>query len=88
MLAFGLHSGFEGARGMMNRLRLIARAVSLGDAETLICHPASLMRARDAVREDERHFEGGLGGLIRLSAGLEEPEDLIGDLKQALEGSA
>src|SRR3954465_341788 len=46
MLSFGLRSGFEGARQMLDRLHLISRAVSLGDAESLIMHPASLTRAR------------------------------------------
>jgi methionine-gamma-lyase len=84
MLAFGLHTGFDGARRMLDRLRLFGRAVSLGDAESLIMHPASLMRARQAVRPEARLAEGVSDDLIRLSAGLEDTEDLLEDLRQAL----
>lgn len=85
MMAFGLHAGFEGARTMMNRLGIISRAVSLGDAESLINHPASLSRARSPVRDDEHLVEGVGDDLIRLSVGLEDAEDLVADLRQALE---
>jgi methionine-gamma-lyase len=85
MLAFGLHAGFEGARAMMDRLRLVTRAVSLGDADSLIYHPASLTRARQTIRTDA-HLADGVGDdLIRLSAGLEDADDLIADLRQALQ---
>ncbi|ANP91729.1 hypothetical protein BA011_36870 (plasmid) [Rhizobium leguminosarum] len=85
MLAFGLHAGYEGARSMMNRLGLITRAVSLGDADSLICHPASLIRARQPIRKDAHLVEGVGDDLIRLSVGLEDAEDIIADLRQALE---
>ncbi|MBZ9993987.1 trans-sulfuration enzyme family protein [Mesorhizobium sp. BH1-1-4] len=85
MLAFGLHSGFDGARQMMNRLKLITRAVSLGDAESLIYHPASLTGARKAIRQDA-HLADGVGeDLMRLSVGLEDAADLIADLRQGLD---
>ena len=85
MLAFGLHSGFDGARQMMNRLKLITRAVSLGDADSLIYHPASLTRARKAIRKDA-HLADGVGeDLMRLSVGLEDAADLIADLRQGLD---
>lgn len=85
MLAFGLHAGFEGARKMMDRLQLLTRAVSLGDADSLICHPASLMRARQSIRKDA-HLAAGVGeDLIRLSVGLEDVSDLMADVRQALQ---
>ncbi|PZV34857.1 trans-sulfuration enzyme family protein [Mesorhizobium kowhaii] len=85
MLAFGLHAGFEGARAMMDRLHLITRAVSLGDADSLIYHPASLTRARKSIRKDA-HLADGVGeDLMRLSVGLEDAGDLIADLRQALD---
>lgn len=85
MLAFGLHTGFDGARQMMNRLKLITRAVSLGDADSLIYHPASLTRARKAIRKDS-HLADGVGeDLMRLSVGLEDAADLIADLRQGLD---
>lgn len=87
MLAFGLHAGLEGARRMMDRLEIVTRAVSLGDADSLICHPASLTRARMHIRQDA-HLAAGVGeDLVRLSVGLEDAEDLIGDLAQALEAA-
>ncbi|RNJ42503.1 methionine gamma-lyase [Mesorhizobium erdmanii] len=85
MLAFGLHAGFEGARRMMDRLNLITRAVSLGDADSLIYHPASLTRARKSIRKDAHLAEGVGEDLMRLSVGLEDADDLIADLRQALD---
>lgn len=87
MLAFGLHAGFEGARRFMDRLSLFGRAVSLGDAESLVMHPASLSRARRALRP-EAHLTEGVGeDLIRLSVGLEEVDDLLDDLRHGLAGA-
>ncbi|MBR0652070.1 PLP-dependent transferase [Roseomonas terrae] len=86
MLAFGLHTGFDGARRLMDRLSLFGRAVSLGDAESLIMHPASLNRARRSIHP-EAHLADGVGeDLIRLSAGLEDAADLLDDLFQGLDG--
>ncbi|WP_246526559.1 trans-sulfuration enzyme family protein [Plastoroseomonas hellenica] len=84
MLALGLHAGFDGARRFMDRLSLFGRAVSLGDAESLIMHPASLNRARRAIRPEAHLAEGVGDDLIRLSVGLEDAGDLIEDLRQAL----
>jgi methionine-gamma-lyase len=85
IMAFGLHTGFEGGRRMMNQLRLITRAVSLGDTHSLIYHPASLTRARKSIRKDA-HLADGIGEeLMRLSVGLEDADDLIADLRQALD---
>lgn len=84
MLAFGLHAGFDGARTMLDRLQLLTRAVSLGDADSLIYHPASITRARQAIRKDA-HMVSGVGeDVIRLSVGLEDVGDLMADLNQAL----
>ncbi len=84
MMAFGLKSGFEGARRMMNGVSLIARAVSLGDVESLIMHPASLMHARRKVRPEAKMAPDVGEDLIRLSVGLEDVGDLIDDLRHAL----
>jgi len=86
IMSFALKSGFEGARRMMDRLRLIARGVSLGDAESLIMHPGSLTRARQRTRPAARLATGVSEDLIRLSVGLEDVEDLMDDLHQALSG--
>lgn len=84
IMSFGLRSGFEGARRLMNKLELATRAVSLGDAETLIMHPASIVEARKAVRP-EAHLTSGVGeDLVRLSVGIEDVGDLLSDFEQAL----
>jgi len=83
MIAFELTGGLEAGRAMMNRLGLIRRAVSLGDAETLIQHPASMTHSTYTPQERAAH--GIAEGLIRLSVGLEEVEDIAADLSQALD---
>jgi methionine-gamma-lyase len=82
MIAFELDGGYEAGIAMMNKLQLIRRAVSLGDAETLIQHPASMTHS--TYSREERLAHGISDGLVRLSAGLEDVEDLIGDLEGAL----
>lgn len=86
MMSFGLKAGFEGARKMMDRLALITRAVSLGDAESLIMHPGSLTKARQKTYPTAKLAFGVTEDLIRLSVGLEDAEDLLADLEQALQG--
>ena len=82
MIAFELNGGMAAGRRMMNGLRMIARAVSLGDAETLIQHPASMTHSTYSPEERAAH---GIGdGLIRLSVGLEDAGDIIDDLDGAL----
>lgn len=85
MMSFELHSGMDGAVAMIDRLKLISRAISLGDSESLITHPGSLLKARQKLYPAETPRAGVNMDLIRLSVGLEDPEDLIADLKQALD---
>ena len=66
----------------MNRLDLITRAVSLGDAETLVQHPASMTHS--TYTPEERAEHGISEGLVRLSIGLEGLDDILDDLMQAL----
>lgn len=82
MIAFELKGGYASGIAMMNRLQLIRRAVSLGDAETLIQHPASMTHSTYSREEREAH--GISEGLVRISVGLEDVSDLIADLHQAL----
>jgi methionine-gamma-lyase len=86
MMSFGLRASFEGARRIMGRLHLIVRAVSLGDAESLIMHPASLTRARQKTRPEAKLATGVGEDLVRMSIGLEDADDLLDDLEQALRG--
>ncbi|MEP4979460.1 methionine gamma-lyase [Ascidiaceihabitans sp.] len=82
MIAFELTGGKQGGIEMMNRLELISRAVSLGDAETLVQHPASMTHSTYSTEELAEH--GISEGLVRLSIGLEGVDDIIADLVQAL----
>ena len=82
MTAFEVKGGLAAGKQVMNRLGLIHRAVSLGDAETLIQHPASMTHA--TYTPEERAAHGISEGLIRISAGLEDVDDLLADLEQAL----
>ena len=82
MIALELKGGHEAAVRMLNKLKLAKLAVSLGDAETLIQHPASMTHS--VYTAEERAEHGISEGLVRISAGLEAVEDIIADLKQAL----
>jgi len=81
MIAFELKGGLEAGRSLMDGLRMIARAVSLGDAETLIQHPASMTHSTYTPEERAAHDIGD--GLIRLSVGLEDVDDILADLDRA-----
>ena len=82
MLAFELKGGLAVGQRFMNALQLFTRAVSLGDAESLAQHPASMTHS--SYTPEERAAHGISEGLVRLSVGLEDIEDLIADLEQAL----
>ena len=81
--SFHLHGGEAEAFRMLDKLRLMKMAVSLGGSETLICHSASTTHY--AVAPEQRRAGGITDGTIRLSVGLEHVDDLIADLTQALD---
>ncbi len=81
MLSFDVGS-FEAARQVLNRFKLMTLAESLGGVETLVCHPATMTHA--SVPADRRAAIGITDSLIRISAGIEDIEDLREDLAQAL----
>jgi cystathionine gamma-synthase/methionine-gamma-lyase len=81
--SFHLHGGEAEAFRMLDRLKLLKLAVSLGGSETLICHSATTTHY--AVAPAQRLAGGITDGTIRLSVGLEHVDDLIADLTQALE---
>ena len=83
MLSFELRGGIEAGRKLMDNVRLCSLAVSLGATDTLIQHPASMTHA--CVPLEVRKRVGITDGLVRLSVGIEDPEDIIADLEQALE---
>jgi methionine-gamma-lyase len=83
MIAFELKDGIESGRRFMNALMLFARAVSLGDAESLAQHPASMTHSFYTPEQRSEHLIAE--GLVRLSVGLEDLDDLLADLRQALD---
>lgn len=82
MLSFEMKDGLHAGIRVMNRLRLCTRTVSLGTCDTLMCHPASMTHA--SVPREDRLKYGITDGLIRVSVGMENLQDIITDLSQAL----
>jgi methionine-gamma-lyase len=82
MISFEIKGGIDAGRKVMNSVNLCLLAVSLGDTETLIQHPASMTHS--PIPREERLKAGITDGLIRLSVGLEDPKDIIADLDQAI----
>ncbi|MCR5773626.1 MAG: PLP-dependent aspartate aminotransferase family protein [Lachnospiraceae bacterium] len=85
MISFVLKKAYD-HRKFFERLKIITLAESLGGVESLVCHPASMTHA--AIPAEVRKKVGIVDELIRLSVGIEDVEDLIDDLKQAIESSA
>lgn len=83
MISFSIKGGYEAGVAMMNNVKLALLAVSLGGVETLIQHPASMTHA--AMTSQAREESGITDGLVRFSVGIENVEDIIEDLEQALE---
>ena len=82
MLSFGVAGGFQAGRDLMNNVRLCSLAVSLGAVDTLVQHPASMTHAN--IPKNIREKTGITDDLVRLSVGIEDSEDIIADLDQAL----
>ena len=86
MISFELKGGMEAGRRLMNAVKVATLAVSLGGVETLIEHPASMTHA--GISPQDRRAAGFSDGLVRYSVGIEDVEDLIADLRQALDAVA
>jgi cystathionine beta-lyase/cystathionine gamma-synthase len=82
MVTFELKGGFDAAKKMLTQLKVITLAESLGGVKSLICHPGTMTHA--AIPREERLSRGLTDGMVRLSVGIEDVEDLIGDLERAL----
>jgi len=82
MISFGLKGGFEAGKKMMDHVKLALLAVSLGGIETLIQHPASMTHSK--LSKEAKDLAGITDGLVRLAVGIENVEDIISDLDQAL----
>ena len=85
MISFELSGGIPAGKHLMNNVKLCFLAESLGAVETMITHPATMTHAD--VPEEERHARGLTDGLVRLSVGIEDKDDIIEDLSQALENA-
>ena len=83
MISFGVKGGLEAGRKLMDNVHLATLAVSLGGVETLIQHPASMTHA--AVNKEDKLKAGITDDLVRFSVGIEDVNDIINDLEQALE---
>ncbi len=83
VLSFLVRGGTAAADGLINSLELISHLANVGDAKTLIIHPASTTHQQ--LTEEERRSSGVVSGLIRLSVGIENKDDIIADLQQGFE---
>lgn len=83
MIAFEVKGGIEAGKKLLNSLKMLVISVSLGDAETLIQHPASMTHS--PYTPEERKASNISEGLVRISVGLENVEDIIADLETALD---
>ncbi len=82
VLVFNFSEGFDPARKFIDRLQMLSISSNLGDTRTIVTHPASTTHSK--LTEDERLSVGITPGLVRISAGLEHIDDIIGDVEQAL----
>jgi methionine-gamma-lyase len=83
MISFELKGGLDAGKIVMNNVKMMLLAVSLGGIETLIQHPASMTHSK--IQADDRHKAGISDGLVRLSVGIETVSDILDDLAQALD---
>ena len=84
MVTFEVKGEEAGAMAFMDRLGMISLSSNLGDSRTIATHPASTTHSK--LSEEERRQAGITPGTIRMSVGLEDVEDIVGDVRQALEG--
>ncbi len=82
VLSFELKGGLEAGKKFINKLKMCVRAVSVGTADTLVSHPASM--SHSGMTREDRYASGITDGLIRMSVGLENGNDILQDLEQAL----
>ncbi|MCU6794204.1 MULTISPECIES: homocysteine synthase [Paenibacillus] len=85
IMTFGIKGGTEAGRGVINNVKLFSHLANVGDSKSLIIHPASTTHAQ--LKEQEQIAAGVSPGMIRLSIGTESIDDILYDLKQAIEAS-
>ena len=82
MVVFGINGGIEPCRKFIENLKMISHCANVGDAKTLAIHPASTTHSQMSLEELK---SSGLYDLIRLSIGIEHIDDILGDIRQALD---
>ncbi|AKK72982.1 O-succinylhomoserine sulfhydrylase [Chryseobacterium gallinarum] len=82
IVAFEIKGGIEGGRNFLNKIKMCSLSANLGDTRTIVTHPASTTHSK--LTDEERNEVGITAGLVRCSVGLENIDDIIADLKQAL----
>jgi O-acetylhomoserine (thiol)-lyase len=85
VFSFGVKSGFEGGKKLINKLKIFSHLANVGDARSLVIHPASTTHQQLAL--EEQMAAGATPDLVRLSVGLEDVDDILWDLDQALQAS-
>ena len=83
LCGFGIRGGFEAGRTFINNVNLFSLLANIGDAKSLVIHPASTTHSQ--LTEEEQQATGVTPDFVRLSVGIEDPSDIIADLDQALE---
>ena len=82
VVCFEISGGYEKAKSFIDKTSMLSRSANLGDTRTIVTHPASTTHSK--LTEEERQAVGITPGLIRIAVGLENSEDIIGDVEQAL----
>ncbi len=83
VVAFEVRGGVAGGRTFFDRIGMLSLSANLGDSRSIVTHPASTTHSK--LSPEERSQSGITDGMVRISVGLEHPDDIIADLKQALE---
>jgi O-acetylhomoserine (thiol)-lyase len=86
VFSFGLKSGFDGGKKFINSLKIFSHLANVGDVRSLVIHPASTTHQQ--LGSEEQLAAGITPDLVRLSIGLEDLDDIVWDLDQALKASA
>jgi O-succinylhomoserine sulfhydrylase len=86
LVTFEIKGGVDRGRDFLNSLKMLSHSANLGDTRSIATHPASTTHSK--LSEDERLAVGIMPGLIRVSVGLEDVNDIIADIEQAIESSA
>jgi O-acetylhomoserine (thiol)-lyase len=86
LIGFGIKGGLEAGKKFIESVQLLSHLANIGDAKSLVIHPASTTHQQ--LTSEEQKATGVTQDYIRLSVGIEDPEDIIGDIEQALQKSA